>query len=168
MESGTAEWPAIAARLERLEKQNRRMKQLGAMVLLVVGSVFLMGQAAPTPRIVEANEFIVKDTNGRVRGRFGIPPHLPLTNGPALSLMDEKGTTRLELSFDKQSESSRLKFSNEDGNPRLSLYLADGNPYLWMQGNQEGFQGLVELFVEDNVAKLAIRDAQGKMLWKAP
>ena len=62
MESGTSEWTAVMNRLERLEKQNRRMKQIGALALVLIGAVLLMGQATPT-KTVEANEFILRDTS---------------------------------------------------------------------------------------------------------
>ena len=60
MEPGTSELTTVMNRLERLEKQNRRIKQIGALALILLGSVFLMGQASP-PRTVEANEFVLKD-----------------------------------------------------------------------------------------------------------
>ncbi|MBI3895033.1 MAG: hypothetical protein HY313_03790 [Acidobacteria bacterium] len=52
------DWQAIVERLEKLEKQNRRMMQAGALILVVAASVLLMGQA-PSYRVVEANEFVL-------------------------------------------------------------------------------------------------------------
>ena len=55
MERGTPELEGVMNRLERLEKQNRRYKQVGALALILLGSVFLMGQARGS-RTIEANE----------------------------------------------------------------------------------------------------------------
>ena len=56
----------LMERLEKLEKQNRRLKQVGAVALVLAASILLMGQA-PARRTVEANEFILKDASGNVR-----------------------------------------------------------------------------------------------------
>ena len=56
----------VMNRLERLEKQNRRIKQIGALALILIASVLLMGQAS-SKRTVEANQFMLKDTSGRLR-----------------------------------------------------------------------------------------------------
>ena len=85
MESETSEWTVVMDRLEKLEKQNRRIKQIGALALILVGSVLLMGQA-PAQRTVEANEFIVKDSAGRKRMGLTV-----LQGGPVLEMFDERG-----------------------------------------------------------------------------
>ncbi len=62
MSSPTPDWTAVVERLEKLERQNRRMKQAGAVALVLAAAVLLIGQA-PRTRIVEANEFILKDSD---------------------------------------------------------------------------------------------------------
>ncbi len=47
-------------RLLKLEKQNRRFKQLGAVVLAIAAVTVVMGQT-PSKKTVEANEFILGD-----------------------------------------------------------------------------------------------------------
>jgi hypothetical protein len=59
----------IQKRLLRLEKQNRRLKQLGAAVLILSASVIGMGQM-PSKKTVEANEFILRDDGGNIRARL--------------------------------------------------------------------------------------------------
>ena len=69
----------VVERLEKLEKQNRGLKQIGALTLVLAAAVLLMGQLLPTQsveaqtpatRTVEANEFVLKDTDGNVRARL--------------------------------------------------------------------------------------------------
>ncbi len=43
----TPDWPAVVERLEKLEKHNRRLKQRGAVALIIAAAVSLMGQASP-------------------------------------------------------------------------------------------------------------------------
>ena len=93
MESGTPELAAVMNRLERLEKQNRRMKQVGAVALVLIGSVLLMGQVAPY-RTVEANRFMLKDAFGRTRAELDI-------NG--LSFYDQSGRDLASLNLGRDS-----------------------------------------------------------------
>ena len=103
MESGTLEWTLVMNRLERLEKQNRRFRQIGAVALVLLGSVFLMGQADP-PRTVEATHFVLKDDNGKSRAEWIASPSVT-----ALIFDDNAGYASLVLQVD-------------NGNPSLVLY----------------------------------------------
>ena len=80
-------------RLSRLEKQNRRCKQLGVAALLVVVSLIVMAQA-PSSKTVEANEFILRDGSGNVRARLSMNES---RSGPEMVLLDEKGRSRIKL-----------------------------------------------------------------------
>lgn len=69
----------LNGRLLKLEKQNRRFKQLGIAVMIVPTLLLIMGQAA-SKKTIEANEFILKDSSGKVRA--------------TLSLNEEGGATK--------------------------------------------------------------------------
>jgi hypothetical protein len=92
------ELSVIFARLDALERQNRRFKRIGTtIVLLAVSATLLMGQARTT-KVLEANEFVLRDPSGKIRGRLGIGitgRRLPST-GPSdlasLELYDPAGT----------------------------------------------------------------------------
>jgi len=91
MTAETSNWQALTERVEKLERQNRRLKQAGAVALIISAAVLLMGQASPN-RTVEANEFILKDEGGTVRGRL----HMG-ADGPLLALLDANGQVRAQL-----------------------------------------------------------------------
>jgi hypothetical protein len=97
----------LERRLLSVEKQNRRLKQLGAALLILVTSLILMGQV-PSKKTVEANEFILRDDSGNIRARLfmtakqttsmtipGLAEPVPVTlkPRPTLALYDEKGET---------------------------------------------------------------------------
>ena len=84
MMTQTSDWSVVMERLEKLEKQNRGLKQAGAVALIVVAAILLMGQAA-TKKTVEANEFILKDASGKVRAK------LFMKEGPDLVFYDSNG-----------------------------------------------------------------------------
>ena len=56
-------------RLDRLERENRRLKFAGAILLLALAAVGAMGQVLPkaVPKVVEAERFLLRDARGRVR-----------------------------------------------------------------------------------------------------
>ncbi|MGH7858651.1 MAG: hypothetical protein ACREQY_15105, partial [Candidatus Binatia bacterium] len=67
-----SQWAQVQARLDRLERQNRRLRRfLGVLVAGVVGAVGLGAAAAPKLRVVEAEQFIVRDRDGEARAVFG-------------------------------------------------------------------------------------------------
>ena len=69
----TPELAAVLSRLERVEKENRRMKQAALGILVIVGSMFLMAQAKhSTDKVIEAERFVVRDSNGKIRAAFGM------------------------------------------------------------------------------------------------
>jgi len=55
--------------LESVEKQNRWMKRIGVAAIMIAASLLLRGQRQPVNRTVEANEFILRDSNGIVRAK---------------------------------------------------------------------------------------------------
>jgi hypothetical protein len=54
----------VEERLARLERENRRLKVAGLLALLVVASVFLMGQTR-VPQRIEARSFAVLNPYGQ-------------------------------------------------------------------------------------------------------
>ena len=58
-------------RLAALEKQNRRFKQLGAALLVLTACLALTGQA-PSKKIIEANQFVLRDDSGKLRARLSV------------------------------------------------------------------------------------------------
>jgi len=83
----------VFGRLERVEKENRRLRRIGLVVTILAGSLMLMGQA-PRNSTVVAEKFVLKDVGGRVRGELGMLCH----NSPCLRLYDNDGNPLTRLS----------------------------------------------------------------------
>ena len=81
----------IDARLERLEKENRQMKKIGIVAIVFASVIFMSGQAK-TNKVVEANEFRLVDSAGKVRAL------LSMNSGPELSFYDDHGTVVANIS----------------------------------------------------------------------
>ncbi|OFW26814.1 MAG: hypothetical protein A3H27_05285 [Acidobacteria bacterium RIFCSPLOWO2_02_FULL_59_13] len=124
----TTEWTDVLKRLESLERQNRRLKQIGASALVVIAALVLMGQTSAR-RTVEANEFILRDGAGGARARLFIEGPQDLES-PTLALFDVGGTKRAELALSEGGAPAvgggfpRLQFFDDQGYQRLSLWAA--------------------------------------------
>jgi hypothetical protein len=112
MASDAMDMQAVVERLDRLERQIRRLKQAGVVGLVVAGALVpvLMGRACPKSDVVEARQFIVKDTQGKLRVWLGVGQprvsdayrHMPtavIASGDTtgLFLYDEKGREQTQL-----------------------------------------------------------------------
>jgi hypothetical protein len=65
--------------------------------------LLVSGQAkVDTKKIVEANEFVLKDANGAVRARLGMGLVFPSKEGPGLVLYDERGLERVSVATSEQ------------------------------------------------------------------
>jgi hypothetical protein len=100
---------ALAARMDKLELQNRRWK-LASLLLGLASISFLLTAARPADhfdqnvlrvRTVEAQDFVLKDADGQVYARLTLNPKPKEMNGafvlmspalgPALQFYNEKG-----------------------------------------------------------------------------
>lgn len=111
----------LMQRVSLLERSNRGLKQVGAVVLIVLAAVILMAQAAPNSvaKVVEAEQFIVRDTGGKQRGSLGVAPD----GAVRLSLLDrdEKRLARLSVLSDGLVQ---LGLGEDNGNPYIGLSLS--------------------------------------------
>lgn len=91
----------VTERIERLERDNRRLKCLATLMLLGIAAVGLMGQALQDrvtanvvlARTVEAQSLVLRDGAGKVRALLETDPAGPIT----LTLSDKEGRERLAL-----------------------------------------------------------------------
>ena len=137
MSETTHEKDLIVSRIERLEEQNRRLKRGALACLVAIASFGLMGQAqrkstrapAPTPapapaipKKIEAESFILKDANGRVRAELSITG-----TGPSLKLRDQSGTALVTLSLnDEKPAGPFLLLSDPQHHAGLSMSVLGG------------------------------------------
>jgi hypothetical protein len=116
-------------RVLELEKQNRRLKRFGIVVLIFPALLLVMGQAPARRQNVEAgtitaNEFQIKDSKGRVRVEIG----MNLNGWPQLSLFEPTITIpRVVLSADPK-EGPLLMMIGERGS---TTFTPKGFSFLW-------------------------------------
>jgi hypothetical protein len=145
----------ILERLERLEKQNRRLKSAAALFMIFTSSLVLMSAAGHKGRTIEARQIVLKDDEGNTRAILGMRSAGPgltlydangdkvqallavLQTGPVLGLYDASGTTRVLLGATPKG--ATLTFNDAEGKlraemgfsgeaPHVTFFDRDGNP----------------------------------------
>ena len=110
MTSRAPDLETILERLEKIENENRFLRRMGLLILLVSGASLTVG---PTVRSLgegqrsqhlEAEEFILKDGSGNVRGKLIVSG-----DAPRLTLYDAEGNPGGPL----RAEQVRLRNSDE-------------------------------------------------------
>jgi hypothetical protein len=128
----------LGQRLARLERDNRRLRGLGAGVLVGLAALLVTGQAPPPGRILEAQRFVVKDGTGKTRAE--------LTTSDA---------------------GSELAFVDTMGRRRVALGLSLGEPHLVMYGYDRygtvPVQSLRAALTRE-MSSITLSDAKGKLV----
>jgi len=177
----------LAQRLEKLERQNRRFRIGALLLVLIVGSLVVIG--ARPANIVQAEKFVLVDQSGRTMATLG-----PDANGlPGLSVKDmSSGKERVWLGlwgkgkevglglYDQNSkERSRLGIL-ADGTTRLSISDDAGNLRAWLGQSGNGRESGVGFYdgnekerawmgvAGGTAPRVIFYDAAHKESWGAP
>lgn len=115
----TPEVDMLTKRVGRLERENRLLKVIGIGCAIGMAVLLLVG-ADKTPRTIEAEKIILRDSRGRARITIGTPEFAGVAidmkaSDPAIWLADENGTDRAILSAES------LRFGNSKGKPLVAL-----------------------------------------------
>jgi len=167
---------AILARIARLERENRRLKQGAIVFLVMIASVGLMAQtrqnppaarpkgrapAAPAPAApagptaVEAQGFILKDANGKVRAELGLAG-----GSPSLKFRDESGSALVSLSLNEGPAGPVLLLSDPQHHASVALsVLEKAGPQLSLTGERADIQ--LRMGVAPDGTTLELSDKEG-------
>ena len=115
----------LTERLEAVERENRRLRRLGLMMIVGIGVLLGLtsaimvvaarhGMPGMVPQVTEAKKFLLRDRDGRIRGTWG-------TNEEGMAqllLQDTTGRTRMRFSV-LEDGSSGLAFVDSVNNARI-------------------------------------------------
>lgn len=113
------EFENLAQRIEKLERQNRRFKQIGIAIALCA-TILLLTAANKVPRTIQAERIILLDSHGRAKLTMSTPAFSGATidvnlDDPVIWMTDDKGADRAMLTTDG------LFFANGKARPTVSL-----------------------------------------------
>jgi len=170
MSETTHEKNLIVSRIERLEEQNRRLKRGALACVVVFVSLGLMGQTqrkssrapaatpAPAPAVpkkIEAESFILKDANGRVRAELSMAG-----TGPSLKLRDESGSALVTLSLNDEAPGGPLLLlSDPQHHAGLSMsVLGAAGSQLSLTGERADIQAHIGVTPDGTILALSDQD----------
>ena len=110
------------------------------------------------PKVVEAEQFVLRDEHGVVRAWLGLS-----SVGPALQLCDRKGVPR--NSIDLQNDKPCIGVMRQDGNPLLSFkQLDDGSTILGLSRNNRT-PALLIIGEDGKDVQVALCRSDGEPVW---
>ena len=83
---------SVLERVEKLERQNRKLKSTGLIALIAIGGLLLMGQTPSKSRTIRAEEFQLVDSHDKVMGRIRVDG-----SSPQIVLFNENGKETVAL-----------------------------------------------------------------------
>ena len=184
MSESAREFDELLSRVGRLEKENRRFKR-GALVLLAAAiTIGLMAQTKPQPpstqkpkaaprpaakpaeppppgpfvaTTVEAQSFVLKDSNGHVRAELAM-----MGSTPSLKLRDENGSALVTLSLNDKPAGPLLLLSDPQHHASVALsVLENAGPQLSLAGERPEIQ--IHMGVAPDGTSLELSDKDGFM-----
>lgn len=178
----------VSQRLDRLEQAHRRLKRVVMVGLLGLAALGVTGQTLlPKPKVVEAQEFITRDSAGRKWATLGLGSltlfdsagnsrvilNLFLDGRPYLSLLDSAGEVQASLATLKNGLPS-LYLRDSKGKWRTelglgSLKLSDDSAILRAALGEVELEAIATGGVEQRPASsLVLFNRTGTVIWKAP
>lgn len=118
MTSESKDQGSLLARLEKVERENRRFRVFGSFAILAAAGALFLGLSAPPSKSLEAELIIVRDTQGKARMILGVGD-----DGPALTFLDKDGKLRVNLGVDRDGPALDLLDAAES--PRAQLMITD-------------------------------------------
>lgn len=114
----------IADRLERLERDNRRLKGFALGVLVLAAALGGIYAKQPAPNRILAHEFDVTDSSGKVRVILGVDP-----TGEGLALLGADGEVGAEMTL-YPSGNKLIALNDAQDQPRVAMWVDSGEPQI--------------------------------------
>jgi hypothetical protein len=180
----------LEKRLERLEKQNRRMKQFGSLGLLLLSSVLAMAAVPQSPDAhfgtLEADKIIVRDHFGT---KLTIEANSSVVPGVSLGITRNQDK-ELVFNLDSGEQTASLIFSVQNGSIIMGNSLPKGvsaskgpsfeitgeAPYILLKDSKKysTIIGSASLYLADGTeinttsGSIHLFNDRRKVIWKAP
>lgn len=111
---------SLEQRLEKVERENHRLKVFGSVVLLGMAGALFLGLAAnpSSSKKLEAEVLVLKNAQGKPQMILGAGD-----DGPALTILDKNGKLRVNLGVGQDGPALDLLDAAE--NPRAQLMITE-------------------------------------------
>lgn len=168
MEQSTRDVLERLSRLElqqtNLQRSNKRLRLATGAFMLMCGALFTMAQTSATaPDTVQAQQFLLRDSGGKLRGSMGV-----LSDGAVgLNLADANGRTRVTVDL-ASNGTPGVDLYDQDGKERATMALGDaGQPGIGLYGPDGHLRTSLDIPKADTPG-LSFYHDNGKPAWGAP
>jgi hypothetical protein len=167
MDQSTGELIERLSRLEsqqaKLQRSNKHLRMMTAAMLLLCGALFTMAQTSTVTDTVEAQQFLLRDSSGKLRGSMGV-----LSDGAVgLNLSDPNGRTRVTLDL-ASNGTPGVDLYDQNGKERATMALGDaGDPGVGLYGPDGHLRTSLDIPAK-KIPGLAFYKDDGKPAWGAP
>ena len=167
MDQSTGELIERLSRLEsqqaKLQRSNKHLRMMTGAMLLLCGALFTMAQTSTVTDTVEAQQFLLRDSNGKLRGSMGV-----LSDGAVgLNLSDPNGRTRVTLDL-ASNGTPGVDLYDQNGKERATVALGDaGDPGVGLYGPDGHLRTALDVPKKDTPGLSFYKD-NGKPAWGAP
>ena len=153
----------IKERLQKMEKQTRRIKVVGFVGSIVLVAALLIGQAFPKSRTVEAEKFILRDADGKVRAELGMKNDLL-----GFVMLDKNDVCRVSIGLEPTTGSAIMGFHDKNGQPCILLGASAGGSRMLLfkdnDGKKRAFLGLAS----NGMPMMVLLDEKEKIIFEIP
>jgi len=168
---------ALTERLDVLERENRRLKWVAALVFVTAVVLVVEGTALVKPRkSLEARNLVIRDDAGKVRAQFG----LDSLGRPEMAIFNSQGEKQIQLGAEDDNASG-LMFTDHhqtrlhlaaggDGSAGLRFFdrnqLSHTGLFLWPDGTNglaltHDLMGIMLGVQPDGLTGIAVTDSEG-------
>src|ERR1700722_5554753 len=167
MDQSTGELIERLSRLEsqqtKLPRSNKHLRMMTGAMLLLCGALFTMAETSTVTDTVEAKQFLLRDSSGKLRGSMGV-----LSDGAVgLNLSDPSGGTRGTIDLASNGPPG-VDLYDQDGKIRETMALGGaGQPGLGLYGPNGHLRTSLDVPV-GKTPGLASYKHDGKPAWGVP
>lgn len=147
----------LAERVEKLERDNRRLKRGGiALVAILVALAIAYATATrPVPDVIKAHEFDAVDNFGTVQ----MAMRASLGRGPSITLSNEAGKPRIEMDV---SVGPQIKICNAHGKALAEIQTIGGMPSVSLSNAKS--KSSVTMYAESDGPEILLEGVPGAPL----
>jgi hypothetical protein len=167
MDQSTGELIERLSRLElqqaKLQRSNKHLRMMTGVMVLLCGALFTMAETSTVTDTVEAQQFLLRDSSGKLRGSMGV-----LSDGAVgLNLSDPAGRTRVTVDLSANGTPG-MDLYDQDGKIRETMALGDsGQPGVGLYGPDGHLRTSLDVPAK-KIPGLAFYKDDGKPAWGAP
>ncbi len=156
MTKETQDFQTLVRRLDRVERQNKRLRRAVTTLTILGLAVLVIGAVQPEDRTVEAKAFVLRDD----RGKIGAELRVSSDGYPALSLYDTSGALRVTLDAEADYPGLFIYDTNEtdstNGTVRIELGVQGSSASLAIINSTSSLGAAIG--IDENIAGVIIGD----------